>query len=317
MDLPKPLSEKLNQFCEWMRVMSYSESTVESRERSLKWFLVWCHERNIVSVQEITKPILERYRHYLHYKKKPDNNPLNIRTQLHRLVAVRALFKWLSKNNFILYNPAADLELPRGGFQLPKHVLTIKEAECVLNQPNLNSPLGIRDRAILEVFYSCGIRRQELTRLKYQDVDFDRGTLMVRNGKNKKDRIIPIGERALVWLDKYIWEVRPELVMEPDFGFLFLSNLGGPLKINYLSSRVSSYVKSSAIEKVGSCHLFRHTMATLMLEGGADIRYVQEMLGHANLDTTQIYTQVAITRLKEIHSRTHPAAFLKTPVKPS
>ena len=317
MELPRSLSEKLNQFCEWMRVMSYSEATIESREYSLKRFLQWCGERGVMSVQEVTKPILERYRRYLYYKKKSDNTPLHTRTQLHHLVAVRSFFKWLSKSNYILYNPAADLELPKEGIRLPKHVLTIEEAEQVLNQPDLTTAVGIRDRAILELFYSSGIRRKELARLKLHDVDFDRGTLMVRQGKNKKDRLIPVGERALRWLDKYIWEIRPELMVDPDDGFMFLSTMGSPLGLRYLAARVRKYVKEADIGKNGSCHLFRHTMATLMLEGGADIRYVQEMLGHAKLDTTQIYTQVAIGRLKEIHSRTHPGALLKAPVKPS
>jgi hypothetical protein len=140
----------------------------------------------------------------------------------------------------------------------------------------------------------------------------DRGTMMVRMGKGKKDRMIPIGERALAWIDRYITEVRPTLARQPDEGVLFLSNLGEAFSPNRLTQLVREYVAGADIGKSGSCHLFRHTMATLMLEGGADIRFIQQMLGHVKLDTTQIYTQVSIRKLKEIHTLTHPAKLDKS-----
>ena len=119
--------------------------------------------------------------------------------------------------------------------------------------------------------------------------------------------MIPIGTRALAWIDKYVTEVRPTLVREPDDGTLFLTNLCEPFTPNRLTQMVREYVDAAQLNKRGSCHLFRHTMATLMLENGADIRFIQQMLGHAELSTTQIYTQVSIRKLKEIHSLTHPA----------
>jgi integrase/recombinase XerD len=130
---------------------------------------------------------------------------------------------------------------------------------------------------------------------------------MIRLGKGKKDRMIPIGSRALAWIDKYVVEVRPTLVREPDDGTLFLSNLNEAFTRNRLTQMVREYVDAASLGKRGACHLFRHTMATLMLENGADIRFIQQMLGHAELSTTQIYTQVSIRKLKEIHSLTHPA----------
>jgi len=130
-------------------------------------------------------------------------------------------------------------------------------------------------------------------------------------GKGKKDRMIPIGERALAWIDKYVTAVRPALVREPDDGALFLTNLNEPFTPNRLTQMVREYVDAAQLGKRGACHLFRHTMATLMLENGADIRFIQQMLGHAELSTTQIYTQVSIRKLKEIHSLTHPAKLEK------
>ncbi|MGH9563300.1 MAG: tyrosine-type recombinase/integrase, partial [Terracidiphilus sp.] len=189
-------------------------------------------------------------------------------------------------------------------------ITTATEAEQVMMQPHVADPLGLRDRAILEVFYSTGIRRMELIRLKLFDLDTERGTLLVRQGKGKKDRFVPIGERAAAWVGKYIREARPQLAIDPDDGPLFLTNTGEEINRDPLTGMVRSYVDRAKLGKTGACHLFRHTMATLMLEGGADIRFIQQMLGHAELSTTEIYTHVSIRMLKQVHTATHPAASL-------
>jgi integrase/recombinase XerD len=155
------------------------------------------------------------------------------------------------------------------------------------------------------------MRRMEVLGLQLFDLDVERGTVMVRQGKGKKDRMIPIGERAIAWIEKSVTEVRPQLVVEPDDGTLFLTAEGTCFSPNRLTQLVRTYVDRAQLGKRGACHLFRHTMATLMLEHGADIRFIQQMLGHAELSTTQIYTQVSIRKLKEIHSATHPGAKLE------
>jgi integrase/recombinase XerD len=298
-------------FLTWMAVTNYSESTIKNRRTYLKYFIVWCDDRGLTQPQEITRPIIERYQRYLYYYRKKDGHPLSFRSQHTRLTSVRSFFKWLAKNNHILYNPAYDLELPKLEHRLPKHVLTERESEKIINGPDINEPLGIRDRAILEVLYSTGMRRMELIRIKLYDLDRDRGTVIIRQGKGKKDRMIPIGERALAWIDKYLNEVRTSLVLDPDDGTVFLTTYNEPFTKNRLTQLVRDYVNAADIGKKGACHLFRHTMATIMLENGADIRFIQQMLGHARLDTTQIYTQVSIRMLKEIHSATHPTARMK------
>lgn len=191
--------------------------------------------------------------------------------------------------------------------RLPKAVLTAAEAEQVMQQTNIHDPLGLRDRAILETFYLTGMRRLELVNLTLWDLDLERATVAIRQGKGKKDRIIPLGDRTALWVRKYLDEARPQLVSEPDDRTVFLSNAGEPLSLDYLTEMVRGYVDAANVGKRGACHLFRHTMATLMLEGGADIRFIQAMLGHADLKTTQIYTHVAIRQLQEIHRATHPA----------
>jgi integrase/recombinase XerD len=175
----------------------------------------------------------------------------------------------------------------------------------------IEEPIGLRDRAILEVLYSTGLRRMEMIALKLYDLSLDRGLLLVRQGKGHKDRYVPIGERAIAWLEKYIREGRPLLAVEPDDMSVFVTAQGEPFSRDHLSFAVKERIDAAKLGKTGSCHLFRHTMATLMHENGADIRHIQAMLGHEDIRTTEIYTQVAIRALQKIHAATHPAAMLE------
>ncbi|VVD28102.1 site-specific tyrosine recombinase XerC [Paraburkholderia dioscoreae] len=306
-DDAQSLYHQMRPFLEWMRVRNYSEETVVHRETHLRGFIAWCDERGVSRPQEVTRPILERYQRHLFLYRKANGEALSGRSQHMRLVPVKLWFRWLVKQNRILSNPAADIDMPRVEKRLPKHILSAEEAERVLNVPDVSSALGIRDRAILETFYSTGIRRAELVNLYVHDVDADRGTVMIRQGKGSRDRLIPIGARALAWIRKYLDEVRPQLSLAEDEGVLFLAVTGDSIGTRSMGLMVSDYIKRSGVNKSGSCHLFRHTMATLMLENGADVRFVQVMLGHAQLTSTQVYTQVAIRALKEIHTATHPA----------
>jgi len=294
-------------YLDWLAVRNYSPTTIASREHHLREFAKWCHERALARPADITKPILERYQRFLFHYRKKNGQPLSFRSQHGALVPVRAFFKWLCRQNLLLSNPASDLDLPRLEKRLPKHILTTGEVERVLALPDASDPLGLRDRAILEVFYSTGMRRMELAHLKLYDLDQERGTLMLRQGKGKKDRMIPIGERAIGWINRYLDEARPKLALTPDDGTIFLTNVGEAFELNRLTQLARHYVDAAETGKRGSCHLFRHTCATLMLENGADIRFIQQLLGHAELSTTQIYTQVSIRMLKQVHTATHPA----------
>lgn len=268
--------------------------------------------RSITSPTQVTKPVIEAYQRHLFHRRLPSGKPLSFGTQHGSLVAVKRLFQWLARSNVLLSNPASEIELPRLGRRLPRHVLTAAEVESVLTVPDVSDPLGLRDRAILETLYSTGIRRSELVKLHVFDVDVERGTLLVREGKRSNDRVVPIGERALAWIEKYQREVRQQLLTDPNNTVLFVSRLGDGLTAGHLTDIVRRHVKAANIGKTGSCHLFRHAMATLMLEGGADVRMVQAMLGHASLNTTAL-TNVAIRTLKAVHERTHPGARLRKP----
>lgn len=309
---PHGLYVLLQAYLDWLRARNYSEATIAGRELFLCSLIDWCGQRGLIRPGEITKPILERYQRYLFHYRKANGDPLSFRSQYNRIVAIRTWFKWLARQNHILTNPASDLELPRLEKRLPKAILSEREAETVLNQPDTTDALGLRDRAILETLYSTGIRRMELINLKLQDIDGERGTLIVRQGKGKKDRMIPIGERAVLWIEKYAADARPEFACGRDEGTLFLSRYGEAMSPNNLTALVRGYIEQAKIGKKGACHLFRHTMATLMLEHGADIRFIQAMLGHVSLNTTEMYTQVSIKKLKEIHTLTHPARLGRT-----
>ncbi len=306
---PEKLVVLMEQHLAWMLAQNYSDDTVTTRRSTIGYFLAWCQERGLDEPAEITRPILERYQRSLFYHRKANGQPLTFRTQNQRLRAVKGFFRWMARQNHILHNPASELLLPRLDIRLPKYVLTAAEVEQVLQQSDAGTVEGLRDRAMLETFYATAMRRMELVNLKVWDIDQERGTVMIRQGKGKKDRHIPIGERALAWIAKYVADARPQLLMRTsDDGTLFLTQMGEPFDRKQLTKLVRRYLVKSGIGKVGGCHLFRHTVATLMLENGADVRVIQELLGHSQLSTTELYTRVSINLLKQVYAATHPAA---------
>ena len=294
----------------------YSECTVEIRRRNLKFFFRWCDERSLATPDDVDRPTVEAYQRYLFRYRKSTGEPLAVTTQLARLKAVQGYFSHLAKRYVLQHNPAGELQLPKKPRRLPRSVFTSEEVEIVMAQPDLASPEGLRDRAMLELFYSTGIRRMEIAALSIYDVDRSRGVLQIREGKGRKDRVVPVADRALRWIDKYLLEARPQLQFFDHETTLFLSATGKPLKLASITAFTGEYVRRAEVEKRGSCHLFRHTVETLMLENGADVRFVQQMLGHADLKTTQVYTHVSIKQLKTVHNLTHPTAISGRASKP-
>lgn len=313
---PEGLGVWLRRFLDNLRMRNFSDRTVDHRERDIGGFIVWLSERSIDRIGDVTKPIIERFQRHLFLARKKSGKPLTFRSQHGRLVAVRLFFRWLSRTNVILANPASDIELPKLERRIPGAILNELEIEKILLQPDLTDAMGMRDRTMMEVFYSTGIRRTELANLMLNDIDSNRGTLFVRQGKGKRDRFVPIGERALDSVQRYLDGVRPNLVLAPDDQRLFVSMTGDPMVPDRLSRIVRAYFDAAGITKVGSCHLFRHAMATAMLDNGADIRHIQEMLGHAQLSTTEIYTRVSIAVLQRVHAATHPASITVRPKAP-
>lgn len=296
----------LLRYSETMRIRGYSEKTLRIRDTAIRQFILWCDERDIAQPQDVTKPLLERYQKHLYYYRKEDGDTLSHNTRSMYMVGIKQFFKWLTQENYLLYNPASELHIPKKVKSLPT-VLSVEQIERLMQQPDLNTPYGLRDRAILELLYSTGIRRVELCNLNQVDVNLSSQVLYVRKGKGNKDRVLPLGERAGYWLNEYLTTVRDQLIVDVRDDSLFLSDYGDRIRDNKLGDRVKRYLKRADIHVAGSCHLLRHAMATHMLENGADVRYIQSMLGHAELTTTELYTHVSIEKLKAVHSATHPA----------
>ena len=301
------LASLIDEWFAWLEERNYSTKTVEARKWALRTFLRWAEERDLRRPDQVTKPILESYQRWLYRYRKADGKPLGVTTQRGRLGAIQGFFTWLCKNNRLAANPAADLELPRKPNKVLPKSLSIDEVNAVLNVPDVTDPLGVRDRTMLELFYSTGIRRSELVRIDHEDLDRDRGVLAVR-GKGGKDRVVPVGRRAVDWIGKYLEHVRPLLLVSVDEHALFLTGYGERFSAGYVGNWVRRTIDKADIGRTGSCHVLRHSCATHMLENGADIRFIQQLLGHARLDTTQIYTDVSIVQLREVHARTHPHA---------
>ena len=293
---------------------NYSPNTVNDYRASANYFLAWAAERELTRASQITRPILESYQRWLWRYVKANGQRLSWHAQRDRLLMLKGWFRWLTRQNVIVHNPASELDLPRPERRLPQEVLTPAQVEKLLAVPNVTDPLGVRDRAMLEVFYSTGIRRIELCRLELSDLSAARRTLHVR-GKGNKDRIVPVGERALAWVERYLREVRPRLCLDAGTQALFLTGYGTGFHRDTLSRMMADWLKAAGVPRKGGCHMLRHACATHMLEHGADVRFIQQLLGHSQLSTTAIYTEVSIKMLQEVHTRCHPTA--KLPENPA
>jgi len=299
-------------FAEHLKVRGKSQTTRKKYPKELARFFCWllAEHPKVSSLAEITRDILSSYQTHLYYAEhhKCPGKTLAFSTQIGRLVAVRSFFQFLLKDGFILYDPSSELELPpdRRKKTLPRDIMTKKEVLKVLEEPNLQDVLGMRDRAILEVLYATGIRSTELCNLLLYDIDFEGETLRVTQGKNAKDRVVPLGKMAGEFIQLYLSEARPHLTSDPDEKHLFLSAHQRPLCDRIIYDIVKRYVISAKLKKKITTHSFRHTCATHLLQGKAPIRHIQEMLGHRSLSTTQIYTRVDLTDLKKVFKRCHP-----------
>ena len=297
----------LKDYLEYRLIQNYSAETNRRHDSNIRKFIVWCDERGLDDPRAITKPILERYKKHLYYSRKSNGEPLSFNAQATMLGSLKAFFKWLTQHNYLLYNPASELETPRRPQQLPRYLLSEEDISDLFNSADVTTAEGIRDRAVMELLYSCGLRRQECANLQLQDIDVKRQTVFIREGKGGKDRLLPMGDSAARWLMKYLEDARPELLTGQDSYAVFISDYGEAYGGEGIGRLIKRAMKKAGIDKEGSAHLLRHAMATHMLENGADIRFIQTMLGHSDLKSTQIYTRVSVEKLREVHRATHPS----------
>jgi len=309
MSAPKAMWPLLKaRYLERLRVQGYSRRTLQSLEAHVRFFLEYAGtEAKVEDLSELGREALCAYQTWLFfsgYRRKPER-PLSLATQAGRLSAVRGFFRFLYKDGYLASDPSASLERPRRPKRLPRSILTQRHVLDLLKAPDSGTLLGVRDRAILELLYATGIRNEELRTLRLVDVDRERGQVRV-TGKGKKDRVVPVGRIALNWLMQYLEAARPVLIEGRDTGVVFLSKHGRSLTTGNLIALVAKYAKKAAVPGRVTPHALRHTCATHLLHEGADIRSIQELLGHASLATTQIYTHVDITDLKRVHRTYHP-----------
>lgn len=273
----------------------------------LDYLVRFMGERVEGEITEVSGETLHQFQLRLYNQPGKRGAVLSLTTQKHVLVIVRQFFRWLVRQGQILADPSSGLVLPRQKKLLPRVVMTQREVERVLMQPNVDTPLGLRDRAMMELLYATGLRSAEIRSLKMYDVDREEGEVRVREGKGGKDRVVPLGEVAGVYVGEYLSEARPGLVhVDGDEGYLFVSRNGKRLDGSALIRVVKECATMAGIKKHVTPHTFRHTCATHLLKGRADIRHIQVLLGHNSLDTTQIYTRVEVGDLKRELKRCHP-----------
>ncbi|MDI6765450.1 MAG: site-specific tyrosine recombinase XerD [Bacteroidota bacterium] len=295
-----PMKEHLRSYIHFLELeKDASPNTVASYKLDLKRYL---ESLDIQGISAIGKVQEKHVAKYLSMLREFDLSP---RTITRNLSSIKMFHKFMVGEGILKHNPAENLEPPKLPRELPD-VLNQDEIEIILNQPNTIEHLGIRDKAILETLYATGMRVTELITLKQSSV-FREEEIVRVFGKGSKERLIPIGRSALSWIDKYVQEVRCRLAIKGrGQDVLFLNARGKPMSRMAVWNIVKIYTTISGIKKEVHPHTFRHSFATHLLEGGADLRAVQEMLGHSDISTTQIYTHIDREYLKEVHKTFHP-----------
>lgn len=291
------------EFLRALAVEGYSPTSRRLYRDNLGLFFAFLEGREISDVRAVRKDDLLAYQVYWVTARADGGKPYSVGTQGVRIRAVKRFFEWLEATGRVLLNVAEDVKEPALGSRLPKVILTEEEAKRLLEAPNLADPLGVRDRAILEVFYSTGIRREELLNLTLEDIDQVGRLLRVNLGKGAKDRVVPFGEMAWVLLKGYLGEVRPKLARQ-GVKALFVSRYGGPLDKTGVGLLVKTYGRKVGLKV--SPHVLRHTFASHMVRRGADVAAVSKMLGHSDLSVTQRYVHVAGVEVKKTHEVCHP-----------
>ncbi|WP_410504262.1 site-specific tyrosine recombinase XerD [Ligilactobacillus salivarius] len=277
-----------------------SENTIASYGIDLKLFLEYLRENEIPSFKQVNKEVIVNY-----MQSEKNNNKANS-SILRSVSSLRKFFQYLAQEEIIEKDPMLLIDTPKKKQHLPQ-VLTKEEVEKLLHSPNTSQVLGLRDRAMLELMYATGLRISEIINLKLEDLHLTMGTLQTL-GKGHKERIVPVGDEAIKWVNRYLEEARPKLLKQKRSNYLFLNFHGNNLTRQGVWKNLKAEVRKAGIQKNITPHTLRHSFATHILENGADLRIVQELLGHADISTTQIYTHLSNKQLADIYNRAHPRA---------
>lgn len=291
----------VNEFINYLAVeRGLAQNTLESYGRDLRQFQSYLHSSQIDIVKDSSRNTI------LSYLNSLQNKGRAVSTISRNLAAIKSFYQYLVRERYLEKDPAANLESPKLEKKLPK-ILSIAEVEELLRQPNTYTPTGLRDKAMLELLYATGIRVSELISLNISDINLDMGYIKCY-GKGAKERIVPLGSIAAKCVQDYVNKGRPKLVRTYEEPALFVNHHGNRLTRQGFWKIIKRYAREANIMKEITPHTLRHSFATHLLENGADLRSVQEMLGHADISTTQIYTHVTKNHLKEVYDKTHPRA---------
>ena len=289
-------------FAEYLGQTGFRPRSVETYVGELSSLFEFLDAVGVKSLAEVTRLHLEEYRSLLFHR----DPPLKLTTQCLKMTSVHAFFLFLFRQNFLPADPSAGLPTVRAVSTHVRQVLSEEEAVRLLEATDTETPLGLRDRSILEVFYSSGIRNTELRNLKIPDLDSSRSQLRVIDGKGGKSRVVPLGQLALSWTQLYLERSRPLLARDASENHLFLSWRGKVMERASLAKLVTKAGEAAGITWTVTPHILRHSCATHMLVRQAGIRHLQELLGHSCLNSTQVYTRVEISQLQRVHRRFHP-----------
>ncbi len=272
-----------------------SENTLSAYGSDLRIFAKWLAGKPMLDVDgaDISSFLASRYK-----------DGIGGRSSARILSSLRRFYGYYVRENSIKVAPTALIESPHIGQPLPMS-LSEKDVELLLDAPEVTNPLGFRDRAMLEMLYATGLRVSELVNLKFEQISFRQGVVRII-GKGNKERLVPVGEEAMSWLENYMSQARKTILGERQCDYLFVTNRGDSMTRQAFWHIIKRHAKKAGISKELSPHTLRHAFATHLLNHGADLRVVQLLLGHADLSTTQIYTHIARERLKELHSKFHP-----------
>ncbi len=301
------MNDHLSGFIEHMKVKNYSPASIAVYTEHLPGLFAHLKEQGIADVKRVSRDHLQAYQVTItEHTSERTKERYSVGTICTKTRAMKRFFAYLEDSGVILINPAEHIKEPKAEKRLPRAVLTEDEVKKILEQPKLTTANGVRARAILEVFYSTGIRLEELINLTIFDCDLQGGLLRVK-GKFSKDRVVPLGKHAVRFLKEYITQVRPELTKKNKaVKNLFVSRFSDPLSKQVIELMVREYARKAGIKKKVTPHTFRHTFATDLIRNGADIIAVRDMLGHSALSSTNIYIHVAGTEVKRTHSQSHP-----------
>jgi integrase/recombinase XerD len=296
----------IERYRQQLEILNFSPRTVTGRLVHLRRFAAFLGQQNITEVATITSGTVADHQRDLFYLPTSRGTARSVSYQNQSMHALRSFFRFLKTEGYVAQDVAESLPLARTPHTLPRTILTPEEARKVIETPDTGCLLGYRDRTILETFYATGIRKSELMNLTANDVNLEEGVLRINGGKFNKDRVVPLTRLASSFLETYLKAIRPALLQGRVSDRVFISQRAGPLSKNALGELVEKYARMAGLSKHVTCHIWRHSCATHLVQNKASLRHVQELLGHRDLSTTERYLHLTITDLKEAHRQFHP-----------